>query len=110
MKNFKAIAMIDRFLEHSRLFFFCNGGEERLYISSADLMTRNLDRRVEVACPVLDPGLKTELRTMFDLQWADNTQMRIIDQDLSNRAQQTPGAALRSQYEFYNYLKKQSKG
>ncbi len=105
-ENFKAIALIDRFLEHTRLFFFCNGGQEKLFFSSADLMTRNLDRRVEVTCPVLDPQLHQELRTMFDIQWADNTQARILDSSLSNQHVPKKGQAIRSQVKFYQFLKR----
>ncbi|MCD6345899.1 MAG: polyphosphate kinase 1 [Bacteroidales bacterium] len=110
LPNFQALAMIDRFLEHTRLFFFCNAGEERVFISSADLMTRNLDRRLELACPVLDKDLRRELRSMFDMQWADNTQMRILDHDLKNLPRKTSGSPIRSQIEFYNLLKETSKG
>jgi len=109
-ENLQAIALIDRFLEHTRLFFFCNGGQEKLYFSSADLMTRNLDRRVEVTCPVLDPKLHEELRTMFDIQWADNTQARILDRPLSNTHKLSPGEPIRSQVAFYKYLKGMKKG
>jgi polyphosphate kinase len=103
----QAVAMIDRFLEHSRIMIFHNNGWEQYYISSADLMARNLDRRVEVACPVYDPELQKELKSFFDIQWNDNTQLRILDKDLSNRY--IPKAEneeqIRSQIAWYNYMK-----
>ncbi|MFT3738891.1 MAG: polyphosphate kinase 1 [Breznakibacter sp.] len=101
-----AICMIDRYLEHSRLYIFGNGGDEKIYISSADLMSRNLDRRVEVACPVYDKQLKAQLRHLWDLQWADNSSARQWDNDLTNPMKvPTDGEPLiRSQQAFYNYL------
>jgi len=102
--NLQAIALIDRFLEHSRVFFFCNAGDEKVYFSSSDLMTRNLDRRVEVTCPVLDPELQRELRKAFDIQWKDNTQSRILDKDLKNLPRITDGKSVRSQTEIHKFL------
>jgi polyphosphate kinase len=71
-ENIEAIRLVDKYLEHSRVLFFANGGAEKCFISSADWMPRNLDRRVEVACPILDAGLKQELRDLLELQWRDN--------------------------------------
>lgn len=103
------IGLIDKYLEHSRIFIFGNGGDERIYISSADLMTRNLDRRIEVACPIYDPELRKELRQLWDIQWNDTSAARIIDNEFTN-TQKTPeqGVPFRSQSEFYNYLKNKS--
>jgi polyphosphate kinase len=106
--NIEAIGIIDRFLEHTRIFYFCNDGEEKIFFSSADLMTRNLDRRVEVTCPVLDPGIKQQLRDFFDIQWKDNTQARILDKDLKNVHRPTAGEPFRSQIEFHDYLIKKA--
>ncbi len=64
------ISIIDKFLEHSRIFIFCNGGKEKYYIGSADWMTRNLDNRVEVACPIFDQDVQ-RMRAYFELQWQD---------------------------------------
>ena len=100
-KNIKAIAIIDRFLEHTRLFFFCNNGDEKCYFSSADLMTRNLDRRVELTCPVIDASIQEHLRQVFDIQWEDNTKARILDADLSNQYKPAGEISLRSQMEIY---------
>jgi polyphosphate kinase len=78
-ENIEAISIIDRFLEHSRVLLFGNGGNELCYISSADLMVRNLDQRTEVACPILDSTLKKEIKRHLEIQWKDNTKARILD-------------------------------
>jgi len=75
-ENIQAISILDRFLEHARVFIFGNGGQERFYLGSADWMTRNLDRRVEVAFPILDPDVRHEIRCILDLQWKDNQKAR----------------------------------
>ena len=104
--NIPAIGLIDRFLEHSRLFIFHNGGDEKVYISSSDFMTRNLDRRVEVAAPIYDPEIKKELIDFFNLQWQDNTAARILDNDLSNVIRnQDLRPQVKSQLVFYDYLR-----
>jgi len=107
--NIPAIGMIDRYLEHSRLYYFFNGGDEKLYISSADFMSRNLDRRVEVAVPIYDKEIKEELLDFFNLQWQDNTASRILDNDLSNRIK-NEGAEpqVKSQLGFYDYLRERN--
>jgi polyphosphate kinase len=102
-----AIAIIDQYLEHSRCYIFCNEGDERVFISSADLMSRNLDRRIEVACPVYDPQLIAEIKKMWELQWNDNCSVRLWDNNLLNIMRNSGDEKpLRSQTEFYNYLKK----
>jgi polyphosphate kinase len=100
------IALIDRFLEHSRFFVIGTGEREEIYISSADLMSRNLDRRVEVACPIYDANLQTQLKDMFLLQWNDTSSARILDNDLKNllKNPENGEAPLRAQIAFYNYL------
>ncbi|PRZ00209.1 polyphosphate kinase [Marinilabilia salmonicolor] len=100
------IGLIDRLLEHSRFYIFGTGERQRIYIASADLMSRNLDRRVEVACPVYDENLKNELLNMFLVQWKDTSAARILDNDLSNRLNKPADGEkpFRSQIEFYNYL------
>ena len=105
-KNIQAMAIIDRFLEHSRLFFFCNNGDEKCYFSSADLMTRNMDRRVEFTCPVLDQEIHKRLRTIFDIQWRDNTKARILDADLNNYYRSNGNKPVRAQMEIYKLYKK----
>lgn len=105
-RNIESMAIIDRFLEHTRIFFFGNKGEELCYISSADLMRRNLDRRLEVTCPILDPDLKQELRDFFDIQWRDNVKARILNHGLTNPYREEPdNPPFRAQTAFYEYLK-----
>ncbi len=106
-EKIEAIGIVDRFLEHSRFFIFCNGGNDQVYISSADLMTRNLDHRIEVTCPVYDKNIKCEIRKIFDIQWDDNVKARIFDATQSNKIVK-PGKNKinRSQVEVYNWLKK----
>jgi polyphosphate kinase len=109
-KNLHAISIVDEFLEHARVLCFHNKGEELVYISSADLMVRNLDHRVEVACPILDAALKKELLEILNIQLQDNVKARILDTELNNGYVTSQGKRkMRSQIETYNYLiKKQS--
>jgi polyphosphate kinase len=105
-ENIEAISIVDRYLEHSRIFVFCNAGEPLYFLSSADLMTRNLDRRVEVVCPISDPSLQGELQELLDIQWADNTKARVLDMGLTNQIHSTPEVKpIRSQWEIYNRLR-----
>lgn len=105
-ENITVISIIDRFLEHSRIFVFCNGGEEKYYISSADLMTRNLDRRIEVACPIYDPKIQRELKDYLNIQFRDNTKARIINEAQENNYKKEPGnTPVRTQTNYYRYLK-----
>ena len=103
--NIKAIGIVDRFLEHTRIMIFCNKGNEKVYLTSGDLMTRNIERRVEIACPVLDPAIRKELRDIFDIQWNDNVKARILDPNLENKIARNENPPLRSQTEIYKYLK-----
>jgi polyphosphate kinase len=106
-EKIEAIGIVDRFLEHSRFFIFCNGGNDQIYITSADLMTRNLDHRIEVTCPIFDKNVKCEIRKIFDIQWEDNVKARIFDANQSNTFVK-PGknSVNQSQIEVYNWLKK----
>ena len=97
MQNIKAIGIVDRFLEHSRFMIFCNGGDELVYITSADIMPRNLDRRIEVTCPVFDPGIKKEITDVFEIQWNDNVKARIFDETQSNKLVRSTKNPIRSQ-------------
>jgi len=99
------VSIVDKFLEHARIYIFGNGGNEKIYMGSADLMTRNIDNRVEVTFPVLDSNIKNDLRSLFDIQQSDNTKARIIDTYQINDYKPTKVPAIRSQEEFYNYLK-----
>jgi polyphosphate kinase len=105
-ENIEAISIIDRFLEHSRIMIFCNGGDELYYISSADWMTRNLDRRVEIACPIYDKEIQKEIRDMIDIQQKDNVKARVIDVEQDNNYVKTGNKKkLRSQFTLYEYYK-----
>ncbi|HMO38344.1 MAG TPA: polyphosphate kinase 1 [Saprospiraceae bacterium] len=109
-EHIEVISIIDRFLEHARVYVFANDGQEAVYLASADWMTRNLDRRVEVAVPVLDPALAAELRSLLELQWHDNTKARRIDasQDNNYRLALPLTPAQRAQTDIYRYLKQSS--
>ena len=72
-------SILDRYLEHARLYRFHAGGEDRLYLASADWMRRNLNRRVEVAMPVYDPRVKAQLEKLLEIQWTDNVKARRVD-------------------------------
>lgn len=84
-KNIKVISIVDRYLEHSRIYIFENGGNQKVYLSSADWMRRNLRSRVEVAIPVLDINHKMELIEQFKLQWRDGVKARIVNKQQNNR-------------------------
>ena len=106
-KNIEAISIVDKFLEHTRAFLFANGGKDDIYISSADWMPRNLDRRIEVACPIYSPEIRTELKELLRIQLRDNTKARILDSELSNHYNnQTNGQRYRAQEDYHNYIKK----
>jgi polyphosphate kinase len=103
-ENIKAIGIVDRFLEHSRFLIFCDGGNEKVYITSADLMSRDLDYRIEVTCPIFDKSIKNAIRRIFDIQWSDNVKARIYDEKQSNTFVKEGKQPSRSQVEVYNYL------
>jgi polyphosphate kinase len=88
----RVISIIGRFLEHSRAFYFLNGGEEEVYIGSADWMPRNFDRRIEAVVPVSDPAHRETLRDLMDLMWEDNRQAWELSSDGSYRQRQPPSA------------------
>lgn len=105
-ENIEAISIVDRFLEHARVLAFCNGGDSRYFITSADWMVRNFDNRIEVACPIEDPNLKNMLKQMLEIQLSDNTKSRMISQDHMNEYKKDDKPAVRSQVAIYEYLKK----
>lgn len=110
-ENIEAIGIIDRFLEHTRLFIFCNGGEDKYFISSADWMNRNLNYRIELACPIYDASIQQEIREIFEIQFKDNVKARVIDGKHNNAYRKTTDseAPTRSQIEIYQYLKRTHK-
>ena len=107
-ENIEAVSIVDKFLEHSRIFMFWNGGEPKYFISSADWMTRNLDRRVEVACPIYDKSIQQELQTHLDIQWQDNVKARILNGTLDNQYRQPDPSEppIRAQEAIYEWLQR----
>jgi polyphosphate kinase len=105
-ENIEAISLVDKYLEHSRIFLFANGGNEKVFISSGDWMTRNLDHRIEVACPIYEPEIQDELKEFLRLQWEDNAKARIIDKEQKNEYRPSEGQLqIRAQEDIYNWLK-----
>ncbi|WP_423130354.1 polyphosphate kinase 1 [Gaoshiqia sp. Z1-71] len=105
-ENIEAISIVDKYLEHSRVFLFGNGGDEKIFISSADWMPRNLNGRIEVACPVYSEEIKEELREMLKIQLRDNSKSRILDNTLSNTYSRAHAEGrFRSQEDYYQYIK-----
>lgn len=96
-ENISAISIVGRFLEHSRVLIFGNGGEEIMYITSADMMTRNLDHRSEVAVPIYDPAIAKQIRSHLSTQLKDNQKARIIDPKQANVYIARSGTACDSQ-------------
>jgi polyphosphate kinase len=106
-RNIEAISIVDKFLEHTRVLLFANGGKEDIYISSADWMPRNLDRRIEVACPIYSAELRSELKELLRIQLRDNTKARILDSELTNQYNnQSNGIRYRAQEDYHNFIKK----
>ncbi|QIB64452.1 polyphosphate kinase 1 [Kineobactrum salinum] len=105
-ENIEAISIVDRYLEHPRAYVFYNRGHPRYLIGSADLMTRNLDYRVEVLCPINDPVAQQTLQHVLDQQWHDNVKARIIDQHQINGfvPRRNKAARIRSQESIHRYL------
>jgi polyphosphate kinase len=103
--NIEIISILDKYLEHSRVFIFHNNGKEKFYLSSADWMQRNLDFRVEITFPIYAKALQDELTFFMDNQWNDNKKSRIIDSQLNNKYKKNQEPADRSQITFRNYLK-----
>ncbi|WP_437886963.1 polyphosphate kinase 1 [Phytobacter sp. V91] len=83
--NIRVISIVDRFLEHDRIYIFDNGGDKKVYLSSADWMTRNIDYRIEVAAPLLDPRLRQQVLDIIDILFSDTVKARYVDKELSNR-------------------------
>lgn len=106
--NIRIHAIIDRYLEHSRIFIFAAGGEDKTFIGSADWMPRNLDNRIEVVTPVYDPEIKHDLRMVVDFGLRDNVQGRIVDGTGSNTMYKPENEPpFRSQEKLYEFYKEQ---
>ncbi|RYD37174.1 MAG: polyphosphate kinase 1 [Verrucomicrobiaceae bacterium] len=103
-KNIRAIGIVDRYLEHSRILCFANGGSPKYFLSSADFLPRNFDSRFEVLCPIYDPLLQQQLQRCLDIQWADNTKARVLDKKLANHRAKTGEKRFRAQEEQRKWL------
>ncbi|SHG45018.1 polyphosphate kinase [Flavobacterium segetis] len=102
--NIEAVSIVDNYLEHSRIYIFGNAGQTEVYISSADFMTRNIDGRVEVTCPIYDQGIKTELIENFDIGWRGNVKVRLHSYKLDNKYKpRNHNPIFRAQFETYKY-------
>jgi polyphosphate kinase len=105
-ENIEVVSVVDKLLEHSRFFIFCNNKQEKYFISSADWMTRNLDHRVEVAAPIYDPDIQKELKEIFLAGFNDNVKARIINVKQDNTFKvETKKKPYRSQIELHNYYR-----
>ena len=106
-ENITVLSVVDKFLEHSRVIIFENAGEKKIYLSSADFMTRNIENRVEVACPIYDKELQQQILDTFELSWKDNTKARIVNQNPQNKMVKPKfeDKIQRSQWTTYDYYK-----
>lgn len=105
-ENIEAISIVDKYLEHSRVYIFGNGGKPEVYISSADIMNRNLDGRVEVTCPIYDTTIQKELIDNFDIGWKGNVKARLHSENLDNKYRiRGSKPVFRAQVETYNYYR-----
>ena len=105
-ERIRAISIVDRYLEHARVYVFHNKGRMTTYLASADLMERNLDRRVEVAFPLEDGELRSRVLHYLELQWGDRVKARLIDTDQTNEyvPRQVNEPAIHSQVAIHTYL------
>jgi polyphosphate kinase len=109
-ENIEVISIIDKYLEHARVHIYCNGGNELIYLTSADFMTRNIDTRVEVGFPIYDDQLRKEIKDIINIQLEDNTKSREINSHNTNKYHKTRSdLPHRAQVDIYNYLKNKNK-
>jgi hypothetical protein len=106
-ENIEAISIVDKYLEHARIFIAGNDGKPEFFIGSADLMTRNLDFRVEVMAPINDQDCQSELMDVMEIQWKDNVKARVLDEPRSNHFRRRVGRSrkVRAQKELYRYYR-----
>jgi polyphosphate kinase len=105
-ENIEATGIIDRYLEHTRIFVFANGGNEKIYISSADLMPRNLDNRIEIACPIEDIAIRQTIRDYLEIHWQDNVKARVLNRSMDNQYYANGNAIdIRAQEVLHTYFK-----
>ncbi|MEW6485513.1 polyphosphate kinase 1 [Tatumella sp. UCD-D_suzukii] len=104
--NIRVISIVDRYLEHDRVYVFENDGDKKVYLSSADWMTRNIDYRIEVAVIILDPQIKQRILDIIGILFSDTVKARIIDKELSNRyVPRGNRRKVRGQLAIYDYIK-----
>ncbi|MCT4629991.1 polyphosphate kinase 1 [Winogradskyella sp.] len=102
-ENIEVISIVDKFLEHTRLYIFSNDNNPLTYISSADWMTRNIEHRVEVSCPIYDEDIKQELQDLFNICWNDNVKARVINEMQDNTYLTNNKPKVRAQFDTYKY-------
>jgi polyphosphate kinase len=107
-ENIEVISVVDRYLEHPRVYHFTNGGIPKIYISSADFMTRNIENRVEVAVPIYDTDLQRQITEVFDIIWSDNVKARRLNGPIQNAFVKNNSVPIRSQFEIFDYYKKEA--
>ena len=105
-ENIEVISIVDKYLEHPRVYVFENDGDKKVYISSADLMTRNLDNRVEVACPIYQENLKKQILDTIQISLNDNVKSRLINLNKQNEFVENKNKKVRSQWDTYDYFYK----
>ena len=104
-ENIKVISIVDRFLEHSRVYIFHNNGDRKYFLASADWMRRNLSRRIEIGFPIYDKQIQSTLQKMIDIQLNDNVKARVIDcEQINNYKEDEKEEKIRSQYDIYKFL------
>ena len=108
-ENIHAVSIVDKFLEHSRFYIFGEGTRKKVFISSADLMTRNLDNRVEVTTPILQKDIQDEIQELFELQWNDNVSSRWINESQDNQYKKGGSKTVRAQTKYLSILKSKVK-
>lgn len=104
-ENISVRRIVDRYLEHGRIFVFNNAGNQEIFMGSADWMNRNIYRRIEVCFPILDTNIKQQIMEMLQIQLADNAKAVLINEQMENVALVTKSKPLQSQYEIYQFLK-----
>lgn len=107
---FHAVSIVDKYLEHARVYYFLNNGNPNCYISSADIMSRNLDYRIEVGVPIFDTTILNKIVKYLRIQLSDNVKSRILNSNMSNaRYQKNSKIKIRSQKEIFNWLEEENK-
>ena len=107
-ENIKVISIVDKYLEHPRVYHFINGGSPKTYISSADFMTRNIENRVEVAVPIYDIELQRQIIDVLDIIWSDNLKARELNGSVQNKFVKNKNKPIRSQFEIFDYYKREA--